>query len=239
MFWSGPEQFKEFQLMDKVNDNFESEDGFRAKLVRELSRSLARYIGLMLRSTKHKNGSGFLLRYQLDMFQRHDIKKMTSALSESQIRRLRMLFKRMTESCGEVQKAKNRSSARFQFQAFQQGLADALAYDFELVLSYEESKRRKWRAESLVEFVGYLIPRQHREFIVGDLKEEVAEYGRAGWSDVALKAFTFWHLLIVAIRLLPLSIRRALTGGMILAVARPLKLWMNLPKWFWKVWISG
>ncbi len=65
-----------------------------------------------------------------------------------------------------------------------------------LVFRVYESER-KCSNDKMLSFLGFIVPRRHRETLIGDIQEDVSEMRSKGISETGIRAFICWQLLIV------------------------------------------
>lgn len=57
--------------------------------------------------------------------------------------------------------------------------------------------RRRRRADALLDRLGSLIPRSHREAVLGDLREDVRDYRELGWTEKQIRRHIRWQFGII------------------------------------------
>ena len=86
------------------------------------------------------------------------------------------------------------------------GLEVPVAYRIEILPVYLRNvPATEDSTDKFLTQVGSLVPRQHREAILGDLWEDVADYRADGWSEARIRWHLCWQLTIAVLQRLPLT----------------------------------
>jgi hypothetical protein len=81
------------------------------------------------------------------------------------------------------------------------------------------SRRRQQRAaDRCLTLMSCLVPRRNRQGAVGDLKEDVKDYRRKGWSERQLCCFLLYQFAIIVFQ--KLNLKRWITGGAIVGYVK-------------------
>jgi hypothetical protein len=99
-------------------------------------------------------------------------------------------------------------------------------FDDHVTVLYPNGKPLGFR-ESLPECIlnrsAFLVPRRHREALVGDLLEDVSEMRRGGYGERFISFVVIWHIGIAALRRCGPTVRRIV---MMVCINRSLRRWL-------------
>lgn len=183
------------------------------KLVREYCRIAARVVALQGRRVNLKRQQYIALKLFVETIEQ--LKPHAPKLLEaekSQLLRQWDLVRRSVSKLDAIVSDDNRLALSNQIRIV---YGCVLEFQLQVFLIRDVLTKPRWRPETWVDCFGYLIPPRKREYVIGDLKEEIADKRREGWSEKRLKMYTAYHLFLIAYQTLPSSIRITLVAWLL------------------------